>query len=273
MEPVGRLEEDAAVGAIVASPSSRCSSTDASLSSGMRALQHLAELLRVADEHEVARRGAHRERVGERDLAGLVDEEVVELPVVLVVGEEPRGAAEQLAVVAVVVVEHVLDPVALVLRLLAVARLLEAAERDAELGRAFHDLLEQLVDRAVARRGDTHALAGVDESRDQAARGPRLARARRALDHEVPSVEREQELRELLQIVRLHVAVERLAAEHRLDRGIAAVAARAASSAMRSSAASCAFVLYGPPGRSASGSGTSAKLLPRFSSRMRSSRS
>ena len=45
---------------------------------GMRSLDHLRELLRVADEHDVARGGAHRERVGERDLPGLVDEEVVE---------------------------------------------------------------------------------------------------------------------------------------------------------------------------------------------------
>ena len=90
--------------------------------------------------------------------------------------------------------------------------------------RALDDLLEQLVDRAVARRGDAHPLAGVDEPRDQATRGVRLARARRALDHEVPAVEREKQLGELLHLVRLHVAVERLAAEHRLDRRIAAVA-------------------------------------------------
>ena len=44
----------------------------------VRALEHLGELLRVADEDDVARAGAHRERVGERDLAGLVDEQVVE---------------------------------------------------------------------------------------------------------------------------------------------------------------------------------------------------
>ena len=94
----------------------------------------------------------------------------------------------------------------------------------AELRCALDDLLEQLVDRAVARRGDADPLAGVDEPRDQASRGVRLARARRALDHEVPAVEREQELGQLLHLVRLHVAVERLAAEHRLDRRIAAVA-------------------------------------------------
>ncbi len=52
---------------------------------GMRALDHLRELLRVADEHDVARRGRHRERVGERDLTRLVDEEVVELRVEVLV--------------------------------------------------------------------------------------------------------------------------------------------------------------------------------------------
>ena len=39
----------------------------------------------------------------------------------------------------------------------------------------------------------------------------------------MPTVERQEELGELLHLVRLHVAIERLAAEHRLDRRIAAV--------------------------------------------------
>ena len=38
---------------------------------------------------------AHRERVGERDLAGLVDEEVVEVAVHVLAREEPGGAGEQ----------------------------------------------------------------------------------------------------------------------------------------------------------------------------------
>ena len=48
----------------------------------VRPLDHLGELLRVADEDDVPRRRPHRERVGERHLAGLVDEEVVERAVV-----------------------------------------------------------------------------------------------------------------------------------------------------------------------------------------------
>ena len=44
----------------------------------LRALRDLRQLVRVAEEDEVARGRADRERVGERDLAGLVDEERVE---------------------------------------------------------------------------------------------------------------------------------------------------------------------------------------------------
>ena len=121
MEPVGRLEEDAAVRRDRRLAVEQVLEHRRLAPVRVRALQHLAELLRVADEHEVARRGAHRERVGERDLAGLVDEQVVELAVVLAVGEEPGRAAEQVAVVAVGVVEDVLDPVARVPRLRAVA--------------------------------------------------------------------------------------------------------------------------------------------------------
>ena len=47
---------------------------------GMGSLRDLRELQRVAEQDDVARGGAERERVGERDLAGLVDEEVVDAP-------------------------------------------------------------------------------------------------------------------------------------------------------------------------------------------------
>ena len=76
---------------------------------GVRPLDHLVELLRVADEHEVPRGRAHRERVGERDLAGLVDEEVVERAVVLGAREEPGGAGGEVAVGARDRVVDVLD--------------------------------------------------------------------------------------------------------------------------------------------------------------------
>src|ERR1043166_1443064 len=45
---------------------------------GVDALDRLAELRLVAEEHEVLRRGAGGDEVDERHLAGLVDEEVVE---------------------------------------------------------------------------------------------------------------------------------------------------------------------------------------------------
>ena len=43
----------------------------------VRALERLVELLRIAQQHERARRGGDRHRVGQRELAGLVDEEDV----------------------------------------------------------------------------------------------------------------------------------------------------------------------------------------------------
>ena len=154
----------------------------------MRSLDHLRELLRIADEDHVARARRHRERVGERDLPGLVDEEVVERPVVRRVGEEPRRARGDVAVDDVVVVRDVLDVLALVVRLrVAAARLLLADE-----GRV--DRVEHVVDRLVALRRDADGLAGSDERRDQPADRPRLARAGRALDDEVAAVEREHEL-------------------------------------------------------------------------------
>ena len=63
---------------------------------GMDALRHLRELHRVAEQDERPRARPERERVGERGLAGLVDEEVVELPVELLAREEPGRAGEEL---------------------------------------------------------------------------------------------------------------------------------------------------------------------------------
>ena len=46
----------------------------------MRALRDLRKLVRVAEQDERPRRRPDREHVGERELAGLVDEEHVERP-------------------------------------------------------------------------------------------------------------------------------------------------------------------------------------------------
>ena len=63
-------------------------------------LPDLRELLGVAEQDQVARARAHRERVGERDLAGLVDEEVVERAVQLLAAEQPRRPGHEVVVAA-----------------------------------------------------------------------------------------------------------------------------------------------------------------------------
>ena len=65
---------------------------------GMRALRDLGELQRIAEQDHVARGRAHRQRVGERHLPGLVDHERVDerAAVEVPVREEPRGPGQEL---------------------------------------------------------------------------------------------------------------------------------------------------------------------------------
>ena len=56
---------------------------------GMDALTHLRQLLRVAEQHQVAGGGAHRDRVCQRHLPRFVDEQVVERAVHLLAREQP----------------------------------------------------------------------------------------------------------------------------------------------------------------------------------------
>ena len=201
---------------------------------GMRALEHLVELLRVADEHRRPGGGRHRARIRQRDLAGLVDEEEVEALLVAVVCEQPGRPADDVAVGAVRVVEDVLDDLPRELRLgVPAARLLHALELQPTLGRGALDLGEELVDRAVARRGDADTLPFRDEPRDQPSGRPGLPGAGRALDHEMPwdgaarrgerlvaAPDREQQLGELVDVGRLDVAAEAVPAEDRLEHGV-----------------------------------------------------
>ena len=62
---------------------------------GMRALRDLRELQRIAEQHDVARRGSHRERVGERHLPGLVDHKRVDRAVESFVREQPSRTREE----------------------------------------------------------------------------------------------------------------------------------------------------------------------------------
>ena len=100
MKPVGPLEEEAAVGRHGRVVSEQMPQHRVAAAERVRSLDHLVELLRVADEHDVPRRRPHRERVGERDLPGLVDEEVVDL--LVLAREEPRRAGGEVGADALV---------------------------------------------------------------------------------------------------------------------------------------------------------------------------
>ena len=73
-------------GGTVAWPWSRYSRQESPVSPGWVPCDRLGELHLVADQDQVPGREADRDRVGEGDLAGLVDEEVVEAPGQLLAG-------------------------------------------------------------------------------------------------------------------------------------------------------------------------------------------
>src|SRR5206468_3249984 len=143
----------------------------------------------------IAGRRADRERVGERDLARLFDEQVVERLVHVVLGEEPGGAGDELDFGRrweVVVVGGAFDELAIEFRLLvSLTRFLQPAELEALRARDLLDLLEQVVDRLVAVRGDADPLARSHQVDEQARSGPGLAGAGRPLDEEIALVEAE----------------------------------------------------------------------------------
>ena len=67
----------------------------------MGALTDLGQLLRVAEQQQIARGGGHRDGVGEVELPGLFDDQQIEaLPRdPSVIGEIPSGAADHAAAV------------------------------------------------------------------------------------------------------------------------------------------------------------------------------
>ena len=62
----------------------------------MRALRHVRQLLRIAEQDDVARGGADGNRIRERRLAGLVDEQIIERLVECRAREQPRRAGDEL---------------------------------------------------------------------------------------------------------------------------------------------------------------------------------
>ena len=162
----------------------------------MHALGHLGELQRVTEENQIAGGGAHGQRVGEGDLAGLVDHEIVQRAVQLGAGEEPRRPCEELNVGGRVrergVIPLAPDEIAGELGLwIARRRFLEPLETHA--GGPGHplDLAEEVVDGLVALRGNAHAPSRGEEVCDDPRARPRLPGSRRPLEKQIAPVQPE----------------------------------------------------------------------------------
>lgn len=128
----------------------------------MGALDRLGELHRIADQHDVARARAGSDEVGQRHLSGLVDEQIVELLVVLVAGEQPRRAADQRQAAEAGIVIVLGDSNAGVSQGFAVVALLDLLDRlqlALSLARPLGDSKQQIVDGLMRMRGHGDAFA------------------------------------------------------------------------------------------------------------------
>ena len=163
---------------------------------GMRALEWLIELLRIAEQDDRARAGAHGEDVGERHLARFVDEEHVERghgsspkPRAMACRRRRRGRASPAGVRAAVLSVITSRPGRGVAWSAVVTFC--ATQQAAALFRGrVEDGAEKVVDHLVAVRADADALPGTDERHDHPRAGVGLAGTRRSLDGEGPFVER-----------------------------------------------------------------------------------
>src|SRR5712692_10083451 len=82
-------------------------------------------------------------------------------------------------------------------------RLFQTSEGHAVLARDLLDLRQQIVDRLVTLGGDADPLSVGEQMDDEAGPGPSLSCARRALDEEVASVERERQRLHAVEVGRL----------------------------------------------------------------------
>ena len=198
MHPVGPGQEEAAVGRQRAMVPDEVLESRALGTHGMDPRADLRELVRVAEEDDRARRATHGHDVGQRHLAGLVDEQDVDLALHLVTGEQPRcpgrdvdrtihqGALDR------GVVGRELDSVE-VRRVVARIAFLDRPQRQPCLGRCLGGRDQQVGDRLVGRGTDPNPATGLDCLHDHARPQPGLARARWALDREDRPIEVEDD--------------------------------------------------------------------------------
>ena len=94
VHPVRRLEEPAEVGGHGRLAAEHVLKRRHLGALGMAALRRLRQLLRIAEQHELRRRAAHREHVGQRLLPRLVDEQHVDRVRHPLARPQPRGAGD-----------------------------------------------------------------------------------------------------------------------------------------------------------------------------------
>ena len=200
VHPPGAREEEAAVGRHRVLAAEEVLEHGGRRALGMDPLRDLPELLRVAEQDDVACACPERECVGERHLPGLVDEERVDDAFHVLACEQPGGSREQQDVF-VRLREVRLVPGGRHERPLVGVALLQPAERDAFVLCGLLDLGDEVVDRLVARRGDADPPTDLIRSDDQPCAGVGLPRSGRPLDHEVPAGEAGDELLRGLEVV------------------------------------------------------------------------
>ncbi len=117
----------------------------------MRALDGLCELHLVADQHNISGANAHGDDVGQADLPGFIDEQIVETLVHLRSGKEPSRPRDQAesAIGGAFVVRRVLDGGAALDVLILARGLLHASEPHALPVRRRLDTRQQVVDGLV----------------------------------------------------------------------------------------------------------------------------
>ena len=127
---------------------------------------------------------------GERHLSGLIDKQVIELPIQFLAREQPRGAGDQIVPAGrgVIVVGGVLDDRAVQVLLLE-RGFLDAAEPQPAFRRSGLDRSQQDVDRLVRMRRHADPLSAGEHFYDGSGSRISLPRARRPLDDEMAAIE------------------------------------------------------------------------------------
>ncbi len=165
-------------------------------------LRHLGELEGIADQdHALACAGGGNDRVGEAVLAGLVDDEVVDLFVQRGACAQPARAGEELDATfeGVVCLRRARDLLDLgEIRVVLLVRIALADEVEVAIRSSLLELHAGVANGGVGWRRQRHRVAVLHERHDELRREPRLARAGWALHGERSSAQAERSLAYLL---------------------------------------------------------------------------